>query len=540
MSLKVLINGPKGSGKSTLAKNIYRFHCPDDTWVIFDRGVAGEQRHSPRVVSKKGNEVATYTLPSLLLELLLIIRKYLEVHKHFVLLEYFMFIVTPVYAKSQLKLSNAINARFLVNAQPLYLRNLRKFGVLASKIGILRKILEWPFQYDFIVNVSIRAKETTKRLRVREDGKDLSYYTEFVRDEINFQRYVLSKYTNVVNIDGYKTSYDLSAEFAVYSELVATVTSVINDSANISTKEHFIERPYNADLPDMSEYFDKHLREKVIKFYGESNTFVNYVMDSYARQHLFVFAHSMAKSAGSNHAEDLAALLVGVWGYLLWFDDVVDNSSMKNNKTTLAGINTSKADAHLSAVKALSDDILGRNQTLWLTRALTISKDSMLKHKNLGLRADYISIICNYLDRGYSYIVWPTSVLLRGKTFEEKYPLYKLNVNKHVGGQLINDMRDIYLETFDDIANGQITIPIALLRDRCTRDELSLLTKLFGQSLAETDKALLKDLFERYDILNLCQTIVNSCFATALGVVEAYPDIQHSPVRLWLRERCKF
>ncbi len=538
MSLKVLINGPKGSGKSTLAKNIYKFHHPKDTWVIFDRGVAGEERHSPRVVSKKGDATQTYTLANPLLDVVLRIRRFLEVHRYFKVLEYFMFLVTPIYAYAQLNFSKTIDAKYLVNAQPLYLRNLKRLGSLA-KIGALRKLMAWPFQYDFIVNVSIRSKEISKRLQIRKYAEALPYFVEFAREEINFQKYVLSKYSNVVNIDGYKPSYDLSSEFAVYTELVGTFYDVLAKTKQTYPETFFIERPNNIDTPEVTSYFETNIQPHVIELFGDSNTFVNYVLHSYHRQHIFVFTHVLSHNADFPLADELASLMVGVWGYLLWFDDVVDNAATRNNKASLAGVNTYNADAHFSRVKALSEELFGRNQTLWLSKAVSITKESMLKHGSLGFDAPYIDVVCNYLDRGYSYSVWPASILSRGLGFQDKFPLHKLNVYKHFGGQLINDIRDINLGNFDDIRVGQVTIPLLLLRDSCSSAERTKLSSLFGHVLGESEKSLLTSLFSKYNILQKTQHIANFYFAEALGIVDSSSVMEQSPIKIWLQERCK-
>lgn len=536
MSLKVLINGPKGSGKSTLAKNIYKFHQPEDTWIIFDRGVTGEERHSPRVVSKKGDVTQTYALSNPLLDFVLRLRKFLEIHRYFRILEYFMFIVTPIYASAQLKFSKTISAKYLVNAQPLYLRNLKKLGPLA-KIGILRTLMAWPFQYDFIVNVSIRTREISKRLQIRKYAEALPYFVGFARDEINFQKYVLSKYSNVVNIDGYKPSYDLSSEFAVYTELVASFYDVLAEAQKTYPKSFFIERTNNIDTPEITEYFKNNLHSSVLDIFGDSNIFVNYVLDSYYRQHIFVFTHVLSQHTKLPLANELASLMVGVWGYLLWFDDIVDSSPTRNDKSSLIGVNTHFADLHFSQVKMLSDKFFGRNQTLWLSKAVSITKASMTKHASLGFDAPYIDVVCNYLDRGYSYAVWPVSILSRGLGFSDKFPLHKVNVYKHFGGQLVNDIRDINLGNFDDIRVGQATIPLILLRESCTKAERKQLGSMFGQPLGTKEKEVLTQLFAKYHILRKTQHIANFYFSEALKVVENSDSMVRSPIKLWLEER---
>jgi geranylgeranyl pyrophosphate synthase len=300
--------------------------------------------------------------------------------------------------------------------------------------------------------------------------------------------------------------------FDIYQNII---NSVDPHNINLSNSKYQFHFDYS-EAEGIGEYFRKNIIPTLDTLFNHSE-FLNYSLELYPRRQLFVFTDIFYKKISGKTDSFLSAILYAIWSYLLWIDDIIDNGEKREEKRSMTFFSKQIADDFIATCYKHIEKVYGTEELGNIKTSLETTITSMEQHNSLDLTAKPSDIYENYYKRGASYILWPTSIIAKyAQNTEVKGKLYELSIAKHIGSQIMNDIRDMYLKKFNDIKNHQPTLPLLLLYKNSNEEEKMYLKSIFGKNITDVQiveidriisstNTLLKSQLLSMSVLDVCQ-----------------------------------
>lgn len=260
----------------------------------------------------------------------------------------------------------------------------------------------------------------------------------------------------------------------------------------------------------IQEYFTQRIEPTLLNIF-QNNEFVSYSLKLYPRRQLYVFTDIWYKRISHEKDAYLSSILYGVWSYLLWVDDTVDHEETREGQRSMTKFDKNVANKFIEEIFNQVCVHFGRKAELELQEALGITIASMQKHALFGLDLDQYLIYQNYFERGAAYITWPTSIISNYTEDDNIIKnLYSFAITKHIGSQMMNDIKDLYTRKYSDLINHQPTVPLLLLFHNSGEQEKRFLLSIFGKQITDQEREKLNDLISSKDILVKTQLVSSS------------------------------
>lgn len=285
---------------------------------------------------------------------------------------------------------------------------------------------------------------------------------------------------------------------------------------------------------NIQEYFSQRIEPTLLNIF-QNNEFVSYSLKLYPRRQLFVFTDIWYKRISGQTDAYLSSILYGVWSYLLWVDDTVDHEETREGQRSMTKFAKNVANSFIEEIFDQVCAYFGRKAELELKEALNITITSMETHAELDLDSHPNLIFLNYFERGAAYVTWPTSIVAKLAEDEnnEKY-LYQFAIAKHIGSQIMNDIKDLYSRKYNDLINHQPTIPLLLLFNDADRQEKKFLLSIFGQQISDQERKQLSELITSKDTLVKAQSVSTSILEIAEDSLCILDQDSRELIQQWL------
>lgn len=320
------------------------------------------------------------------------------------------------------------------------------------------------------------------------------------------------------------------------------VTSRVTQSLAASAADMSLARvlaPVSADLAEL----DKRFRDFLVSDSATSGQIIDYVIASGGkkiRPALYFFVARMLGYRGES-LYPIAAVSEMVHAASLLHDDVVDNSTLRRNKPTpnsIWGDETAVLAGDL--IYARASELMAETGSLEIVklfaRAIRLMSEGELIQLETLFKVDTAR------ETYFRILTCKTATLigaacrsagvLAGVSTEHREALATFGESAGIAFQLIDDALDYGLSrdklgkpTLTDLKDGKVTMPVILLRERCSAEELLRLSNIFTTGALHHDDLLwVSDLVQKYDAATKTVDLANDYTKRAVDSLRIFPE----------------
>jgi octaprenyl-diphosphate synthase len=262
----------------------------------------------------------------------------------------------------------------------------------------------------------------------------------------------------------------------------------------------------------------------------------------YRQNSLFIYA-----IAPANYDHDKLVMLCAVmemfWTLAVAYDDIIDRDRVRYGKAaawTRYGTLTTRKSLRfgLRAVAQTVGKCFGERSSRSAIIYFNKAARSLAEHRRLSLQSTLKQCISDYAQRFEFIATYPAGIIYASG--QKKNIASRALLSFHIASQIINDLKDFSQEysqtrqSFGDVKNGVVTVPIKVFWDRSNTEDRKRLKKLFGKgTLNRNDMQFIRGGLRKYLVFTgagrIALRYLNASLTNfrVIAKRESYPEIRY-------------